>query len=160
MARKVILLDSLMHCFGLSRLHAARFWAAGLHDLVSLRQVADTLLALACVWISVVIFRSYVGRRPPDLPSSRSVWILGLFLVVCGFSQIASALVMMPFYRLTLLSMLAAAACWAAALTLLPLVARVPISQDAEGYKREIIERLRAEAALRSSEIARSWLAA
>ena len=152
MARKVILLDSLMHCFGLSRLHAARFWAAGLHDLVSLRQVADTLLALACVWISVVIFRSYVGRRAPDLPSSKSVWTLGFFLVVCGFSQLASALAMMPVNPLALLSILAAAACWAAALTLLPLVARVPISQDAEGYKREIVERRRAEAALRSSE--------
>jgi signal transduction histidine kinase/ActR/RegA family two-component response regulator len=147
-----MLLDALIRYFALWRLNAARLWAAGLQDLVSLRQVADTLLALACVWISVVIFRSYIGRRPPDLPSSRSVWTLGLFMVVCGFSQLASALVMMPGYRLALLSILAAAACWAAALTLLPLVARVPISQDAEGYKREIVERRRAQAALRSIE--------
>ncbi len=151
-ARKVMLLDALTRYFALWKLNAERFWAAGLHDLVSLRQVADTLLAFACVWISAVIFRSYVGRRPPDLPSSKSVWTLGFFLVVCGFSQLASALVMMPVNPLALLSMLAAAACWAAALTLLPLVARVPISQDAEGYKREIVERRRAEAALKSSE--------
>jgi signal transduction histidine kinase/CheY-like chemotaxis protein len=151
-ARKVILLDALTHDFGRWRLNAERFWPAGVHELVSLRQLANTLLAFACVWISVVIFRSYVSRRPPDLPSSKSVWTLGLFLVICGFSQFASALVMIPVYQLAVLSILAAAACWAAALTLLPLVARVPISQDAEGYKREIVERRRAEAALRSSE--------
>ena len=94
MARKVILLDALMHYLGVGRLNnAERLWAANLHDLVSLRQVADTLLALACVWISGVIFRSYWGRRPPGRPTSKSVWALSSFLVLCGFSQFAGVLV-------------------------------------------------------------------
>ena len=152
MARKVILLDALMHCLGVGRLNNARLWAANLHDLVSLRQVADTLLALACVWISGVIFRSYWGRRPPGRPTSKSVWALSSFLVLCGFSQLAGVLAIIPVDRLALLSILAAAACWAAALTFVPLAARGPISQDAEGYNREIAERRRAEAALRRSE--------
>jgi signal transduction histidine kinase/CheY-like chemotaxis protein len=73
-------------------------------------------------------------------------------LVLCGLSQLAGALVIISGYRLAFLSILAAGACWAAALTLLPLAARAPKLQDAEGYKREIVGRRRAEAALRSIE--------
>jgi signal transduction histidine kinase/ActR/RegA family two-component response regulator len=70
-----------------------------------------------------------------------------------------SALVVLPVYRLTVMSLLASITCWAAALTLVPLLARMPMSGDVEGYEREIAERQRAEAALLNSEAAARKLA-
>jgi signal transduction histidine kinase/ActR/RegA family two-component response regulator len=59
---------------------------------------------------------------------------------------------MLPVYHVAAMSVLASIACWAAAITLLPLLARVAVGGDLEGYEREIAERQRAEAALLNSE--------
>jgi signal transduction histidine kinase/CheY-like chemotaxis protein len=139
-------------------------WAARLlrggSPVFTRQQGSDALLALGCVWICVVILRSYFRRRRPrEVPSRWSISTLGFILFLCGVSQLVNALVMMPVYRLAAMSLLASIACWAAALTLLPLLSRVPITGDVEGYEREIAERQRAEAALKSSEAAGRKLA-
>jgi signal transduction histidine kinase/ActR/RegA family two-component response regulator len=80
-------------------------------------------------------------------------------LAICGVFQFASALAFIPVHRVAVISLLASVTCWAAALSLLPLVARTPRSPDVEGYEREIAERQRAENALRSCEAAAQQLA-
>ena len=72
--------------------------------------------------------------------------------MLCGVSQIASAIAQVPLNRLGGMSLLAALACWAAALTLLPAFVRATAPRDVDHYEREIAERQRAEAALRTSE--------
>ena len=140
-------------------------WAARLlRDVspvvITRQQGSDALLALGCVWICVVIFRSYFRRRrPADGPSRLSICTLEAVLFLCGVSQLVNSLAMLPAYRLAAMSVLASIACWAAAITLLPLLARVPINGDRESYAREIAERQRAEAALKSSEAAGRKLA-
>ena len=84
---------------------------------------------------------------------------MGVFLFFCGVSQLVNALVMPADYRLVVVSLLASIACWGAMITLVPLLARVPITGDVEGYEREIAERQRAEVALLNSEAAARKLA-
>jgi signal transduction histidine kinase/ActR/RegA family two-component response regulator len=78
--------------------------------------------------------------------------MLGAFLVVCGFSQFATAIAAMPVDRVVVISLLTAIACWAAALTLATLIAWPPEPRDDEDIEREIAERQKAEEALRQSE--------
>jgi signal transduction histidine kinase/ActR/RegA family two-component response regulator len=78
--------------------------------------------------------------------------MMGAFLVVCGLSQFTTAIVAMPVSRVVMISLLASITCWAAALTLVPLLARPPASHDDEDIEREIAERQKAEKALRQSE--------
>ena len=139
---------------------AARLLRGGNPDFITRQHVSNALLALGCLWICVVIFRSYFRRRRPrDVPSRWSIFTLGFVLFLCGVSQLVNALVTLPDYHLATMSLLASIACWAAAFTLLPLLARVPNTGDVEGYEREIAERQRAEAALLNSEAAARKLA-
>jgi len=123
-------------------------------DFAGLHRASDALLALACLSIATVIFRSSLRQRRAgsEVPSRGSMWLLGAFLVVCGVSQLASAIALGQVNRAGGMSLLAAAGCWAAALTLRPLFMRAPATRDGQNYEREIAERQRAEAALRNSE--------
>jgi signal transduction histidine kinase/CheY-like chemotaxis protein len=137
-----------------------RFWHAWGPGIVTVQQASDGLLALGCASICIAMLRTYPRRhRPGDFPSRASVWSLGVLLVFCGLSQLTTALVALPVHRLTAMSLLAAVSCWAAALTLVRLLAPVPVTRDIEGYEREIAERQRAEAALLNSEAAARKLA-
>jgi two-component system CheB/CheR fusion protein len=86
------------------------------------------------------------------MPAAGGVWLLSSILVVSGISQLAGALGTSSSDRLVALSLVAAALCWAAALTLVPLVARAPAATVDKGYEQEVEERLRAEEALRNIE--------
>ncbi len=157
-ARKATILDAHIQTFDQVSSWAARLLRGGSPVSITRQQGSDALLALACFWICVVIFNSYF-RRPRVVPSRGSIGALGIVLFFSGVSQLVNALVMLPVYHLAAMSLLASIACWAAALTLLPLLARVPITGDMEGYEREIAERQRAEAALLNSEAAARKLA-
>ena len=107
-----------------------------------------------------MIFSVYFRlRQPRGVPSRGSICALGFVLFFCGVSQLLKALNLLPVYYLVAMPLLASIACWAAALSLLPLLARVQATGDVEGYEREIAERQRAEAALRNSEAAARRLA-
>jgi len=148
-----MLLDAQIFLLGDSRLGATGLWGIWSPGLVDLQQASNALLGLACLSIFALIVRAYVRQgRPCDLPSRGSVGTLGALLVVCGLSQFATAIVAMPVNRVVGISLLAAIACWAAALTLVPLVARSRASHDDEDIEREIAERQKAEEALRQSE--------
>jgi signal transduction histidine kinase/CheY-like chemotaxis protein len=156
----VTFLDALIRIFEHVSSWAGRPWPGGRPGLVIVQQASDGLLALGCVWTLVVIVRSYRGRHQHgEVPSRRNVWSLGALLVFCGVLQLSNALVVLPVYRSTMMSLLASISCWAAALTLARLLTGAPVERNVEGYEREILERQRAEAALRSSEAAARKLA-
>jgi signal transduction histidine kinase/ActR/RegA family two-component response regulator len=126
----------------------------------NIHRTGNAVLALGCFCVGVSIFHAYFPRdRSRGAPSRVNVWALGGVLLFCGVSQLAAALGALPFYHLVFLSLLAAAACWAGVLALVPLVVRRPKTSDAEDYEREIAERQRAEAALLTSEAAARKLA-
>ncbi len=151
-------MDALNQIFEQFSSWAARLLRGGGPVVITRQQGSDALLALGCLWICVVIFRSYF-RRPREVPSRGVICTLGVVLFFCGVSQLVNAVVMLPVYHPATMSLLASIACWAAALTLLPLLARAPITGDVKGYEREIAERQRAEAALLNSEAAARKLA-
>jgi signal transduction histidine kinase/ActR/RegA family two-component response regulator len=148
-----MLLDAQIFLCGDSSLGAPGHWEIWPPGLVDLQQASNVLLGLACLFNFTLIVRAYLGQgRPSDRPSRASVGTLGAFLVICGFTQFATATVAMPVDRVVAMSILAAIACWAAALTLVPLLARSPVPRDDDDIEREIAERQKAEKALRQSE--------
>jgi signal transduction histidine kinase/CheY-like chemotaxis protein len=153
-------LDALNQILDLAYSRALRLWRSEASLFTSPDRAADALLALGCLLVCVLIFRAYFSRRQAREVHSRvSVWALGGILLFCGISQIANALRAIPLYHLAFMSLLAAIACWAGTLTLVPLLVRRPITGDAEDYEREIADRQRAEAALLDSEAAARKLA-
>jgi signal transduction histidine kinase/FixJ family two-component response regulator len=152
-ARKEMRLDAQILLFGDWRLGAIGHWGMRARGLVDPQQASNALLGFACLSIFALIVRAYRRQgRPADLPSRRSVGMMGAFLVVCGLSQFTTAIVAMPVSRVVMISLLASITCWAAALTLVPLLARPALSHDDEDIEREIAERQKAEEALRQSE--------
>ena len=148
-----MLLDAPILLFDDSSLVATGLWGMWPHGLVNLQQASDALLGLACVSMFALLVRAHVGQgRPRELPSRGNVGTLGAFLIVCGLSQFATAIVAMPVIRVMGISLLAAIACWAGALALVPLLSRRPAPHDDEDIEREIAERQKAEEALRQSE--------
>jgi len=147
-------MDVLIGFFDDSRIAAT--WICGIWalDFGGLQRAADALLGLACLSMATVVFWSSLEQRCParGIPSRRSVSLLGAFLVLCGLSQLAGAIVAAPVDRASAMPLLAALACWAAALNLRPLSMRAPATRDGQDYEWEIAERQRAEAALRNSK--------
>jgi len=147
-------MDVPIRIFGHSRLADTWFWGIWGADFSGLQRASDALLALACLSIAAVIFWSWREQPCPDRlsPSRRSGWLLGAFLVLCGLSQLAGTIAPGPVDRASGMSLLAAVACWAAALTLRPLLVRSPATRAGQDYEREIVGRQRAEAALQNSK--------
>jgi len=65
---------------------------------------------------------------------------------------LADFVAVLPADRLAVIRIITAISCWAAALTLMPLLRRGPAARQEVNYEREIAERQRAEEALRNSE--------
>ncbi len=154
-----MLLDDLLRVFADSCLMTAtlwEFWKPGF-SFSTLQQVSDSLLGLAGLSSFALLTTSYwMFSRRRVIPSRQSVWLLGALLVVCGFSQLAGLVVVIPAARAAVISLITAISCWAAALSLMPLVvhwpAILPEALPKVDYEREIAERQRAEEALRNSE--------
>jgi signal transduction histidine kinase/CheY-like chemotaxis protein len=128
----------------------ARFWDAwgGAYAL------SDTLISVACLSMAALIGVSWVRRRRrPDVisPSRGTVWMLGTTLVVCGFSLLIQAIVVAPRDRLVGTPLLAAVACWAAALALRSPAVRTPVVEPVANGASEVAERGRLEEDLRHS---------
>jgi hypothetical protein len=75
-------------------------------------------LACLCMAAAIVVVSARRRNRPASSPSRRAVWMLGVLLVISGIIQIAGALAVPPTDGRAGTSLLAAVACWAAALCL------------------------------------------
>jgi signal transduction histidine kinase/ActR/RegA family two-component response regulator len=108
-------------------------WLRAGWDLVfgGVRPVSETLLGLACLALAAAIVVLTVRRRGSALsPSRGTAWLLGMTLIVCGFAQLTQAIAVAPRDRLMAIPLLAAVACWAAALTLAPAARRGAVTAD------------------------------
>ncbi|MGO9467728.1 MAG: ATP-binding protein [Isosphaeraceae bacterium] len=134
------------------------FWKPGFSfSFSALREVSDMLLGFAGLSSFALLITSYwTFARRRIVPSRQSVWLLGALLVVCGCSQFAGRVVVIPEARAAVIGLITAISCWTAALSLLPLVmqrpAVLPAAPPEVDFEREIAERQRAEEALRNSE--------
>jgi signal transduction histidine kinase/CheY-like chemotaxis protein len=153
-ARKVTVMDVPISDVGDSRSAAAWLWGIWSSDVDGLLGLSDSLLALACLSLAAVLLRSSIRRRrrQRQVRSALSGRLLGAILIFCGCLQLAGAVGAASVNRWGALSVLAAFACWGAALAIQPVVIQPPASGDAEDIEREIAERQRAEAALRTKE--------
>jgi signal transduction histidine kinase/CheY-like chemotaxis protein len=122
-------------------------------DWASMQTVGGVLLAVVSLSMSVVLFRSNLRRRPPgDAAAGVRMRLLGVVLVVCGIAQFVGINVTMPPDRLAVVSMVTAALCWSAALTLVPLFARARPGNEDDGHEQHVEQRRWAEEALRNVE--------
>jgi signal transduction histidine kinase/ActR/RegA family two-component response regulator len=108
-------------------------------------------MALACLIMSALILKSSLRpeRRAQHPSTGGRAWVLSSVLVVCGISQLAGAFVAMPAERLLGASVVAAALCWAAALTLVPLFAHTPPTVSDRYDEQRFEDRRPAEEAIR-----------
>jgi PAS domain S-box-containing protein len=110
---------------------------------------SDVLIWLAYLGIPILLV--VIARRRPDLPFRRLFWMFGLFIVGCGTTHLLDAVMFWwPGYRLAAVArVVTAAASWGTLLLLLPAVPRVLRLRSAEELEREVVERRKAEDALR-----------
>jgi signal transduction histidine kinase/ActR/RegA family two-component response regulator len=147
-ARTVIRLDAQFYLAGEGNSWLARIWAMASQSSLGAQQASDALLVFACVWIAAIFYKSNVRSHR----SRGGVCTLGVLLAFWGAAQFTSDLMALPVYRLLATSFVAAVSCWATAVTLRPTKVRVPVAREVGDYEREIAERRRAEAALKTSE--------
>jgi signal transduction histidine kinase/ActR/RegA family two-component response regulator len=134
----------------------------------TVQPVSDLMLGLACLILAAVAARSLIHRRNPDAapPGRGTVWMLGISLVGCGLLQLTRVVTVAPMDRLAATPVLAAVACWAAALSLRQPGARavaIPSQPDPGTYQARpkpvadadtvvVVNRRRLEDDLRRSE--------
>ncbi len=148
-----MLLDALLQPVVGSYWETATLWGLGQPGLDTLQRVSDILLGVAGLSSFTLLIKSHVMfSRRRVVPSQTSVWLLGALLVICGFAQFAGLAVAIQGERAAVINLITAISCWAAAFSLMPLLARGPAVRQEVNYEREIAERQRAEEALRNSE--------
>ena len=132
-------LESRSHCL----------WGA-----FSLHCIADALVSLACLVISLFLILHYLRpwqRR--DVPYRAIVWMIAGFLLLCGLLCSLNAIAVTPAEPLTgVVSLITAVASWTAVLALGRLVCQTQAPCDPREFEKEITERQRAEEALEQSE--------
>ncbi len=120
--------------------------------LVALHVV--TALAIWAAFTTTLIALNYYILRRKNARVSRAFWIFEGFLFAGGTLHLMNALMFLwPIYRfLGVLQLLAAVLCWAAVISLIPVIPRILALRKPEELAKEIAERKKAEETLRVSE--------
>jgi signal transduction histidine kinase len=148
-----MLLDALLQAFANSCSRAATLWGFWKPTFDTVQQLSDTLLGLAGLLSFALLIKSYLMfARRRVVPARNSVWVLGALLVICGLLHCGGLVAVIADERAAVVRLITAISCWAAAFSLLPLLAPRSAALGEVNYKREIAERQRAEEALRNSE--------
>jgi two-component system sensor histidine kinase/response regulator len=111
-------------------------------------------LAIWAAFTTTLIALNYYILRRQNARVSRAFWIFEGFLFAGGTLHLMNALMFLwPVYRfLGLLLLLTAVLCWAAVLSLIPVIPRILALRKPEELAKEIAERKKAEETLRVSE--------
>jgi two-component system sensor histidine kinase/response regulator len=138
--------SSLFHTGGF---HHGSAWTG---PLISLHVVAE--LAIWGAFTATLIALNFYILRRQNVRVSRVFWIFEGFLFAGGTLHLMSALTFWwPVYRfVTLLQLLTALLCWAAVITLIPIIPRILALRKPEELAKEVAERKKAEETLRVSE--------
>jgi two-component system, sensor histidine kinase and response regulator len=113
-----------------------------------------TALAIWAAFTTTLIALNYYILRRQNTRVSRAFWIFEGFLFAGGTLHLMNALMFWwPVYRfLGLMQLLAALLCWAAVISLIPVIPRILALRKPEELAKEIAERKKAEETLRVSE--------
>jgi two-component system, sensor histidine kinase and response regulator len=124
-------------------------WSGG---LVAVHVIAA--LATWAAFTTTLIALNYYILRRKNARVSRAFWIFEGFLFAGGTLHLMNALMFWwPVYRfLGVLHVLTAALCWAAVISLIPVIPRILALRKPEELAKEIAERKKAEETLRVSE--------
>ncbi len=124
-------------------------WSGG---LVTVHVIAA--LATWAAFTTTLIALNYYILRRKNARVSRAFWIFEGFLFAGGTLHLMNALMFWwPVYRfLGVLHVLTAALCWAAVISLIPVIPRILALRKPEELAKEIAERKKAEETLRVSE--------
>ena len=111
-------------------------------------------LAIWAAFTATLIALNYYILRRENARVSRAFWIFEGFLFAGGTLHLMNALMFWwPVYRfLGLLQLLTAVLCWAAVVSLIPVIPRILALRKPEELAKEIAERKKAEETLRVSE--------
>lgn len=123
-------------------------WSAGhgwLH-IASDLAVWGAYLAIPCVL-------AYSAARRRDLPFRKIVWLFGAFILACGTTHLMEATIFWwPAYRLTgVIKLVTALVSWATVFALVPITPQILALRSPRELEREIAERQRVEAELRTT---------
>jgi PAS domain S-box-containing protein len=126
----------------------------GQWEAFSLHGIADALVSLACLVISLFLILHYLRPwRRRQVPYRAIVWAIAGFLLLCGLLCSLNASAVTPAEPLTgTISLITAVASWTAVLALGRLVCQTGAPCDPRDFEKEISERQRAEEALKKSE--------
>jgi two-component system, sensor histidine kinase and response regulator len=115
--------------------------------------VAAALAMWAAFTTTLIALNYYILRRE-NARVSRAFWIFEGFLFAGGTLHLMNALMFWwPVYRfMGLLQLLTAVLCWAAVISLIPVIPRILALRKPEELAKEIAERKKAEETLRVSE--------
>ena len=121
---------------------------------LSLHGIADVLVSLACLVISLFLILNYLRPwRRREVPYRAIVWAITGFLLLCGLLCTLNAVAVTPAGPLMgVVSLITAVASWTAVLALARLVCKTRAPCDPTEFEKEISERQRAEEALKQSE--------
>jgi PAS domain S-box-containing protein len=113
-----------------------------------------TSLAIWAAFTTTLIALNYYILRRENARVSRAFWIFEGFLFAGGTLHLMNALMFLwPVYRfLGVLQLLTALLCWAAVISLIPVIPRILALRKPEELAKEIAERKKAEETLRVSE--------
>lgn len=120
-------------------------------SLIRLHNVSDFFIWTAYLAIPLVLVR-FAYRRRHELPFRQVFWLFGLFILACGTTHLMDIVLFYhPLYRLSgAVKLITAAASWGTVIALIPIVPRALAMRSPEVLLREVDERQRAEAEVRS----------
>jgi two-component system sensor histidine kinase/response regulator len=113
-----------------------------------------TSLAIWLAFTTTLFALNYYILRRQNARVSRAFWIFEGFLFAGGTLHLMNSLMFLwPVYRfLGLLQLLTAVLCWAAVISLIPVIPRILALRKPEELAKEVAERKKAEETLRVSE--------
>jgi signal transduction histidine kinase len=120
-------------------------------ELMWVTIASDALIWLAYMAIPLLLF--WVGRKRPDFPHRRMIWLFVAFIVSCGFTHLVDVFTFYdPHYRLgAAVRALTASASWATVIALVPITPKLLSMRSPADLEREIDQRRIAEDKLRQA---------
>jgi len=124
-------------------------------EFSNLHRVADALISLACLVISLFLVLHYLRPwRRRDVPYQSIVWVIAGFFVLCAVSCFLNVIAVSPANPLIgALSLVITTLSCTALFALACLVYKTQAPCDPREFEKEIAERRRAEEALRKTEV-------
>lgn len=144
-------MPELLHLFDTSR-WPPRWKCGDWSDAQGILHIASDL-GVGTAYVAIPFVLAYFAMRRKDLPFQRVFWLFGLFILACGSTHFMEAAIFYwPAYNLAgFIKLTTALVSWATVIALVPIVPKALSLRSPQELEREIVERRRAEEALRAA---------